>query len=445
MEKKLLKTIVRTGLALMVSMLCHLAFDPNCHAQSSDELQEVERLHYENACKTGTIEDLKEYLEIYPEGTYVEDVNNRIADYNLWDSARKTNNISAYENYINVSTYKSYVSQAEDAIVELESQDTWNAIKNDGSRTDVEQFTRDYPKSSCLDAAKKRIHEFNAVDAYNRQDYKIAKKEFDEAGGLGNLRPENRIMYNNCVQIINEANAYARLNASSSQTELKSFLDNYPKSDHYNQVSNWLALSKARSLNAYSSNFDANSALSYAKDDATRKAVNSNIDRMNKAKTSLRRQQRRNNVMNNGGYVNFGIEYLDLGVDMGFTDVYYKVGGCVRLGNYASPVQFEVGVKPGLLLEYDGYYDDYDVRFIMPIYAKLKVNLCELNYRTKLFVAGLGSYDPFRNRYYEDNFACGGGIGIAKRHMDMLLYYKQDVRNCDNYNRYLAFSMAYYF
>ena len=51
------------------------------------ERQRVENQKYEEACQKGTLAAFENYAKSYPNGKYIKDVNNRIADFSLWSSA----------------------------------------------------------------------------------------------------------------------------------------------------------------------------------------------------------------------------------------------------------------------------------------------------------------------------------------------------------------------
>ena len=136
------------------------------HQKELEERQRIEKINYEKACQKGTIEAYNEYLKMYPHGKYVQEINNRISDYDLWKKAKSANTIDGYNEYINNSKYKSYVKQANEAIAELQSVSVWQIVKNSDKEEDVEYFMQKFPKSSCIEAAQKRIHEIRACLLY---------------------------------------------------------------------------------------------------------------------------------------------------------------------------------------------------------------------------------------------------------------------------------------
>ena len=115
--------------------------------QKAAERQRVERQNYERACQNGTLEAYKEYLKMYPNGKFVSDINNRIADYDLWSKAKAANTIDAYSNYIRNSRFKSYIDEAKEAIAELQSIAVWQTVRSSDNIKEVESFIQEFPES----------------------------------------------------------------------------------------------------------------------------------------------------------------------------------------------------------------------------------------------------------------------------------------------------------
>ena len=176
----------------------------------------------------------------------------------------------------------------------------------------------------------------------------------------------------------------------------------------------------------YSGDITFNEALGYAKDETTKNLVKRYVESSKRAYSQHKKQMRKARVKANGGYVQFGLELLDFGwngisPDRYLNVGYYNIGASVKFGNNKVPVQFEIGIKPGLIFynyadEDDSYYDsDYEThtKFHLPVYAKLKINLCNIGASSKLYVAGLGFYNIVRNDELENQFSVGGGAGFA--------------------------------
>lgn len=446
-----------------IVMLFALSCGINCQAQTLkeyvkqhqkelEERERVEKINYEKACQKGTIDAYNEYLKMYPHGKYVQEINNRISDYDLWKKAKSANTIDGYNEYINNSKYKSYVNQANEAIAELQSISAWEIVKNSDKEEDIENFMQKFPKSSCIETAQKRIHEIKAVNHYKSGELANAYEEFNYAGGRKHLQEANRLLYDECAA----SHDYSSLTSHSSQEELKAFLQKYPNSTHYNAVSNMLAILMAKNFSIYIGDESVNQVLSYAKDDYTRTVVKSYAKH-------AKRNYKLSRASTNDRFINYGIEFLDFGVNMFLSDRllnigYYNVGIGMRIGNFKTPVQFEIGVKPGAIfyaLSEDYYYesnDDYKYKtaFHLPIYAKLKVNLCNISSKSKLFASAFGSYKAVRKDEIEGRFAVGGGLGVGWRHWDWMVYYKQDLeensRNSyTDESKYIGTSLTYYF
>ena len=489
-------------------MLGGMCFDANAQTlknyakqrnQELAERQRMEKSNYEKACQKNTLAAYNEYLSMYPKGKYVQDVRKRVTeierkneqelydyaakvetaqayeaylkkypngqfaqeargrleDMELWKKAKSANTIAAYRNYLSTSKNKSFAQLANDAITDLESKDAWNAIKQSSSKSVIENFIQKYPKSSCLPEANKRLNELTAVELYGQGDLQRAYDKFEAAGGRYSIEYSYRTKYDECLEYVE----YKKLNSYTKESDLLAFLKKYPSSRYYDQVSNMVAIAKAKNFSMYASSYTFNEAMSYAKDKTTKNTVQSYIDSTKKSYSQYKRQQRHNRVMANGGYVKFGLEVMDFGLagltsgDDGQKTLYYNVGVSVKFGNYKAPLQIEFGIKPGIVYTLPKYYDSYGYSeeiektfFHMPVFAKLKVNLCDAG-SSKCYIAGIGTYNAVKEKYFENDYSIGGGIGFAWKKWDWFaLYYKQDLENkLDIDDKYIGTSFVYYF
>lgn len=495
-------------------MLGGMCFDANAQTlknyakqrnQELAERQRMEKTNYEKACQKNTLVAYNEYLSMYPKGKYVQDVRKRVAeierkneqdlydyaakvetaqayeaylkkypngrfaqeargrleDMELWKKAKSANTIAAYRNYLSTSKNKSFAQLANDAITDLESKDAWNAIKQSSSKSVIENFIQNYPKSSCLPEANKRLNELTAVELYGQGDLQRAYDKFEAAGGRYSIEYSNRSKYDECLEYVE----YKKLNSYTKESDLLAFLKKYPSSRYYDQVSNMVAIAKAKNFSMYASSYTFDEAMSYAKDKTTKNTVQSYIDNTKKSYSQYKRQQRHNRVMANGGYVKFGLEIMDLAFagttsGEGQSTMYYNMGLSVKFGNYKAPVQFEVGIKPGVVYTefeswYHGSYYDYDYGyetsenktfFHMPVYAKLKLNICDAG-KSKFYIAGLATYNAVRDKQLENEYSLGGGAGFAWKKWDWFaLYYKQDLENEYHLeDKFIGTSFVYYF
>ena len=415
------------------------------------ERQRVEKQKYEETCQIGTLAAFENYAKSYPNGKYIKEVNNRIADFSLWSSAKTANTLSSYKQYLQQSNYKTFEKEAQSSIMELESQEMWNNIKASEDIYVVKNFISQYPNSTCRENAEKRICELEGLGFYKAGDLLAALKKFDEVGGKYAINSANHQAYDKCKEFKDYKNIV-------SETDGEAFLQKYPHSIYYNEVSNNLAISKASTMSIFSTESAFNEVLAYAKDETTRNTVKRYIEIKKASYGKYKRQERRNRIMANGGYVQFGLEFCDFGLNTfgsgRYLDIlYYNVGISVKVGNYHSPIQFEVGLKPGVFA-YDyndcndsgGEFAEATYKFHMPIFAKLKINVCSAGSSCKFYAAGISTYNAIKVKNIEDDFSVGGGLGFAWKKWDWFtLYYKQDIT--DKYclgNKFLGTSFVYY-
>lgn len=418
------------------------------------EMQRIEKQKYDQACQKGTLDAFKEYAKAYPKGKYIDDINKRIEDYDMWSFASSANTISAYNQYLRNSKYKRFKEKADAAIKELQAKEEWNRVKNSTNISDIERYMSAYPNSSCISDAKKRKHELTAVSLYNSGNFRAALNEFNEAGGRSSLQYVNRDLYDKCKEYYD----YSQLSSYSKESELESFLKTYPNSEYSNDVSNKLALVKAKGLTMFSSEYSLKSVLTYAKDENTRTQVRNYYDARMREYSQYKKEQRRAQRRRDGGIVNFGIEisdiafnpaaYNDYDNDINYV-MYYNVGLGVKFGNYKSPIQFELGAKPGLTLYtiWYGYNDETKTSFHLPLYARLKINLGGGS-NSKWYIDGIGYFNSINDSFLEGDYSASAGVGVSWRHWDWrILYYKQDIGTSHTYSDYkfLGTSLGYYF
>ena len=102
---------------------------------------------YKTSIESLSVDKLQEYLQVYQDKARKSDVNERIQDLPLWNTARQTNSIAAYKDYISKSTYKKYESEAKSAIDGLQLEQDWKSAKNSNTFDAFEAFRKTHPMS----------------------------------------------------------------------------------------------------------------------------------------------------------------------------------------------------------------------------------------------------------------------------------------------------------
>ncbi len=421
------------------------------------EIREIRRqdsISFINACRAGTLAAFKNYLKEYPNGLFNKQMNDRIADFGIWSKAKQTNTIAAYNEYLNQSVTKAFIVEAGDAITELESVDAWNAIRTTGTLQQVKSFIVAYPKSSRRASAEYRVHELQAVEYYQRGDWLNALAEFRKTAGRSTLEYKHQKMYDYCL----EYDEYRKFDKYTLESTLIAYLNQHPNGYFYNDVSNAIAIGRAKRLDRNSTSYDYERALAYAKDYKTRSEVQYYINRSKADAEAHRKRLKKWEREENGGWTDFVLG-CDFTGNVGASEEGQKM--CFdfivgfRIGNYRDPLQFEVGLKPGFVIP-DSYYDSYDsysyyyyddfsdseTYFHMPVYGKLKINICNVA-NGKFFVFGEFDYNAVREDLYESEMSAGGGLGFGWKHFDMAFYYQNDIDYIDPHS--LGLSLGIYF
>ena len=137
----------------------------------------------------------------------------------------------------------------------------WNRIKDSNDANVFQNFLTSYPNAKEVSLATLKLHELKGVQHYNAGNLGSAYSEFSKIS-RDNVSYANRKAYDDVM----EYNEYTKLGHYASEASLLSFMRKYPNSKYADEVSNKIAIAKARNLGEYASSYDYNQALSYARD-----------------------------------------------------------------------------------------------------------------------------------------------------------------------------------
>lgn len=468
--------------------------------QRAKELKQQETTRYNAIIDSRDLGKYNQYIADYPRGKNTPEIKRRAEELKLWNTAKSSNTIDGYENYLNstkyhwydtdansairslkqkaekqvwdkvmavntIDAYVQYLQQnpnsgyrldAEKAINRLKGAIEWQKINGTNNIAELQRFISSYPHATEVKEATLRLHELKGVQYYNEGNLGTAYTEFSKTS-RDNISYANRKAYDDAM----EYHEFTDLGKYPSETSLLAFMRKYPNSKYSDQVSNMLAISKARNLGDYASSYDYNQALSYAKDSYTRTSVQSYIS-MNKKKQKDRRNALKSwERKKNGGTVNLGFDFMDWGYNCESGDgtiMYYNVGLLLRIGNYRDRVQLAFGLKPGLIgydeFSYEsGYYYSYETTemqtgFHMPIIGQLKLNLFNTSENSRFFIYGQYQYNAVRIEDVESEMSWCVGLGIGWKHFDWSFYYRQDIGRPLSWDydkqKYIAMSLIYY-
>lgn len=398
-----------------------------------------EQEYYEKVCLQETKYAYNEYISKYPNGKYVQEAKGRIADLSLWQDAKSSNTIAAYKYYLNVSKNKSFSNLANEAIADLESIDEWNRICRSSSKEVIESFILKYPKSSCISNATKKHDELLAVELFEQGNLQRAYEKFESAGGRYTIESYNRSKYDECAEYVD----YKKLNSYSKESDLTAFLKKYPSSKFYNQISNMVAVSKAKSFSMYSGSYQFDDAMSYAKDEATKHTVKKYIKQAKDSKKKFDRQLKsiaRKRWWKNNFQVGIDADY---GTNMDSSpgaDMFYSVGLVGRLGNPEKDWNFVTGVKYRWLRvmpKYDSYYDNGSTEWQMfggavCIPISVRYNFANVYSSSRLYFGFGGEYGFITEKNYKgvlnDNYvSLFPQFGVTSKHFEISAYIKSYV------------------
>ena len=436
-----------------------LKIDPN-NSNAKELLEECEvgikkqkqRIHqaYQDACKAGTISALQNFISKYPNSEYVSNAKIRIEDYSLWQKAKEQNTITAYNAYIQNSTIKAYIIDAQTAIEKIQEEQSWNKCKDSENEDLLVEFVGNYPESPNINEAKYRLNLLKGERMYKDGFAETAYLYFNSANSYRTLTGKAAVHYAE----LKDKNTFKEIQASSDIDKVRKYLNTLSfNSLYYNDTSNHLALLLGAKLNAWSSEYNMNEALSYAKDDYTRSTVKKYI---NQAKALHRAYERQRKARARKawwkGRVSIGWNIANLGTNSFDSESselalnHVGTGLRLRLGRYSDIINLIFG------LDYQCYYfnnrsssyynrsfysdyaDDYNTnRYVHSVVAvgNLRFNLINLFSNAKLYIgcAGLFSLGEWGGDFPEESLnknsvAIEPQIGGQGKKFDLGLYYR---------------------
>ena len=452
-------------------------------ARRKAEKQAKEQADFDAACDAMTVGALENFIREYnvpnkntgkinsETARKVAEAKNRIEDIKLWNQAKAQNTIAAYEKYIHDSKMHFYVKNANEGINAINAEKSWADVKNTNSVADLRNYLAQYPKSPYKAQADRRLAMLRGVEYAQGRKYDEAYSQFSLAGGRDAIDSEYRGLYDKAV----EYGEYKKAVDSYSLPTLIVFLEDHPQSEYASEVSNRIARMLSNDLTMYSSEYEFNRALSYAKDGLTKNYVESRISSCKKELSDYKAQERKIRLKEKGWYTfKFGWEFMDFGFsatgDPGI--IYYNMGFGVKYGGYQTPFQVELSVKPGIVAptenfsgsntsnryyarKYSGgtrsWYDDDDddskeYYFHLPVMLRLKANICRAG-SSYFYATAMAQCNAVRYTFAESLMSLGGGLGFAWSGFDMYFYYRSEVGEVKwgEAHQCVGMSLNYYF
>lgn len=418
-------------------------------SEALERQRRVEKSALDAAVREGTVEALQRFLKDFNGSPYCKDAQERIDDFEFWQTARNANTREAYESYLATSRVKSYKAEARAALDNIAAHEEWQIIKDMPSAVAFEDYMSKFPTSPHIKEARARRNVLKGRAAYSAGDKVSAKSYYDEALAEGaQFSDDDRRYYGD----LEDYERYVRLSNSNDIGELKDYLSHITASSPYhNGISNRLARLQADRLDSYSADYDYSNARYYACDAQTRSYVDSRINSARNARTyrekQLKAERRRERWRDR---VRLGWNILSF--DVMENTMSFSTGLRLRFGRHTDFLNFTIGVDYTYIMAYgDTYYDNYDygydygynyysyydnydsdygtVGHYVTFPVNLKFNLFRLSDSCKFYLGCTGEYGLLiSSGDYEaesGTIAIAPTIGFNFKHGDIGFYYKR--------------------
>ncbi len=411
-----------------------------------EEALEARRRHeqsvFEQACATGTLEALQQFVKDNPTNQYVPDARERIADFARWDRTRAEGTMEAYERYLATSPTKAFEKEARAAMLLIEAEQVWKSMGNNYTEEGLRLYLTSYPDSPHRAEAAARLDELNGMDAYHRGDYEDAYRLLGRARGEIPLTLEASHAYNTAT----DEHDYAAALRTGTMEAWRGYMAGHPRGRHIAEARDAMALLLLNDLTPYSTESEMTTCRTMATTDATRSRIDARVATLRSLRRSVNRHMRRR------AHRRWWKESLTGGIELGMDfnkDMMSLFGGAlVKLGHPGQAVNLETGLRyqyytqleeeEYYVYDYDSYYSstrsaDLAGHFLtVPVY--LDINVCHVGSRSKLFIGGGmefaflisdGSAGYGGDMFNEINMAWQARLGISSPHCYISCFYKR--------------------
>lgn len=395
--------------------------------------KQKEKEAYEKACIDGSVAALQAFISKYPKSSFVDDVKERIIDYYIWEEARTINTSDSYHSYLQKSHTQIYKKDVEKALLEIEAEKEWKKCKQFCDEESLSKFIEKYPSTKYADEA---AYWYNIVvgEKYYDNNRSLALYYLSKANDYQTL---TGIPALHIKDLKDEKEIKEILSSNDIQKVEFFFMTLNNDNKYYNQVSNHIANLKAGELNAFSSDYKMQEALSYAKDDETRTIVKKSI-RIAKADrveyTRLRRIAARKAWWKDRINVGWNIMHID------YSNSFWGLGtgAKLRFGRWSDVLNITLGLEYAYHMYYDenddDYYDDETtpVAHQIDIPLGLRFNLFKISSKYKFYMGcdvtfgynvSNGSSD-FKDLVCKKNLSTSPILGIESDKFDFGIYYR---------------------
>lgn len=258
-----------------------------CEEKAEAQL-ERERTAYEAACSMGTVAALQDFISAYPNSEYRTPAQQRIDDHQLWHQAKSSNTINAYRHYLATSVFKAYQKEAEKAISDINALQEWQHIKNTKSVAILEDYLQRYPSSPDDNAARYLLAILKGELCYQEGNHSNAISYYEDAMRRQTLTDAPKAHYE---ELLLEKEYLSVKDSENEEVLVRFFSKLTASSPYYREMSNRIAIVKAKKLSGYSSDYNYAEALRYANDSYTRTQVNGYINYAKKRKHEIRHEE----------------------------------------------------------------------------------------------------------------------------------------------------------
>ena len=208
------------------------------------EAEQRERDAYQTACNSGSESEMRSFISQYPK--YRTEIENRIEDLKLWNKAKETATVGAYNQYLNNSRHKYYSDEARREIAFIKNKDKreFESACVTNTEESYQRYLRNFPDGNFRADVQERILEIQSWNNARGLNTKTAYQDYLSKSTIKSHLKEA----NDAIQNIESEEEWVRIKDSNYRSDFERFVNNYSASVHRNEAEWHINLLKGEEL-----------------------------------------------------------------------------------------------------------------------------------------------------------------------------------------------------
>ncbi len=208
------------------------------------EAEQQERDAYQAACNSGSESEMRSFISHYPK--YRTEMENRIEDLKLWNKAKETATVGAYNQYLSSPGHNYHRDEALREIDYIKNRDKreFDAARATNTEEAYQRYLQNFHDGNYRAEAQERIREIQAWSNARSLNTKTAYQDYLSKSTIKSHLKEA----NDAIRNIESEEEWVRIKDSNYRSDFERFVNNYTASVHRNEAEWHINLLKGEEL-----------------------------------------------------------------------------------------------------------------------------------------------------------------------------------------------------